>query len=53
MQALDMYKQGDTCYTSQGTPAFQAPEIANGENSFSGFKVDVWSSGVTLLVVFV
>ena len=26
----------------------QPPEIANGLGSFPGFKVDVWSSGVTL-----
>ncbi|RZC42949.1 Pkinase and/or Kinase-like domain containing protein [Asbolus verrucosus] len=32
----------------QGSPAFQPPEIANGLDSFPGFKVDVWSSGVTL-----
>lgn len=31
-----------------GSPAFQPPEIANGHESFSGFKVDVWSAGVTL-----
>uniref|UniRef100_S4RSP2 non-specific serine/threonine protein kinase n=1 Tax=Petromyzon marinus TaxID=7757 RepID=S4RSP2_PETMA len=38
------------CYiqTSQGSPAFQPPEIANGLETFSGFKVDIWSSGVTL-----
>jgi serine/threonine-protein kinase 11 len=31
-----------------GSPAFQPPEIANGHESFAGFKVDVWSSGVSL-----
>lgn len=31
-----------------GSPAFQPPEIANGQDSFAGFKVDVWSAGVTL-----
>ncbi|KOB71219.1 Serine/threonine kinase LKB1 [Operophtera brumata] len=38
----------DTCYTGQGSPAFQPPEIANGAETFSGIKVDIWSSGVTL-----
>lgn len=47
-QALDMFAEDDTCYTGQGSPAFQPPEIANGHEKFSGFKVDIWSSGVTL-----
>ncbi|CAB4066694.1 STK11 [Lepeophtheirus salmonis] len=33
---------------SQGTPAFQSPEIANGLEYFPAYKVDVWSAGVTL-----
>lgn len=47
-EALDRFAVDDTCHTSQGSPAFQPPEIANGLDCFSGFKVDVWSSGVTL-----
>ncbi|XP_077485596.1 lkb1/serine/threonine kinase 11 isoform X3 [Amblyomma americanum] len=47
-EALDRFAVDDTCHTSQGSPAFQPPEIANGLESFSGFMVDVWSSGVTL-----
>ncbi|XP_063361380.1 serine/threonine-protein kinase STK11 [Cydia amplana] len=47
-EALDMFSPEDTCYTGQGSPAFQPPEIANGAEQFSGFKVDIWSSGVTL-----
>ncbi|XP_046366451.1 serine/threonine-protein kinase STK11-like [Haliotis rufescens] len=47
-EKLDVFSQDDTCKTSQGSPAFQPPEIANGDDSFAGFKVDVWSSGVTL-----
>lgn len=47
-EALDMFAPDDTCFTSQGSPAFQPPEIANGMEKFSGFKVDIWSSGVTL-----
>ncbi|WAR22695.1 STK11-like protein [Mya arenaria] len=45
---LDPFSKDDICKTSQGSPAFQPPEIANGLESFWGFKVDVWSSGVTL-----
>ena len=47
-EVLDLFAEDDTCKTSQGTPAFQPPEIANGQESFSGFMVDVWSSGITL-----
>ncbi|XP_050669029.1 serine/threonine-protein kinase STK11 isoform X2 [Leptidea sinapis] len=47
-EALDMFSPEDTCYTGQGSPAFQPPEIANGAERFSGVKVDIWSSGVTL-----
>ncbi|CAH0381995.1 unnamed protein product [Bemisia tabaci] len=47
-EPLDLYSEDDTCRTSQGSPAFQPPEIANGWEKFPGFKVDIWSSGVTL-----
>ncbi|KAK2194124.1 hypothetical protein NP493_2g09044 [Ridgeia piscesae] len=47
-EVLDIYMTSDICRTSQGSPAFQPPEIANGDEEFSGFKVDIWSSGVTL-----
>ncbi|XP_002732086.2 serine/threonine-protein kinase stk11-like [Saccoglossus kowalevskii] len=47
-ERLDQFLEGDTCKTSQGSPAFQPPEIANGLDYFSGFKVDVWSAGITL-----
>ncbi|KAG7273184.1 hypothetical protein CRUP_019311 [Coryphaenoides rupestris] len=46
--ALHPFAEDDTCRTSQGSPAFQPPEIANGLDTFSGFKVDIWSAGVTL-----
>ncbi|GIY94739.1 hypothetical protein CEXT_560761 [Caerostris extrusa] len=45
-EALDHFASDDTCHTSQGSPAFQPPEIANGAEKFSGFKVDIWSSGL-------
>lgn len=47
-EQLDTFAVDDTCRTSQGSPAFQPPEIANGLDTFPGFKVDIWSSGVTL-----
>ncbi|GLH06674.1 hypothetical protein R5R35_011899 [Gryllus longicercus] len=47
-EALDMFAKDDTCTTGQGSPAFQPPEIANGHETFAGFKVDIWSCGVTL-----
>lgn len=48
LQALPTFAADDTCSTGQGSPAFQPPEIANGDETFSGYKVDIWSSGVTL-----
>ena len=47
-EMLDTFQQSDICHLSQGSPAFQPPEIADGVEYFSGFKVDIWSSGVTL-----
>ncbi|XP_065072415.1 serine/threonine-protein kinase stk11 [Ochlerotatus camptorhynchus] len=47
-EALDVFASNDDCTTGQGSPAFQPPEIANGHEVFSGFKVDIWSTGVTL-----
>ncbi len=47
-EVLDLFAPDDTCTTNQGTPAFQPPEIATGEDTFKGFKADVWSAGVTL-----
>ena len=48
LQRLNPFIADDLCRTSQGSPAFQAPEIANGLERFSGFKVDIWAAGVTL-----
>ena len=47
-EVLDQFAPDDTIRNSQGTPTFQPPEIANGVESFPGYKVDVWSSGITL-----
>lgn len=47
-EQLDLFSPNDWCSTSQGSPAFQAPEVAEGVEKFSGYKIDIWSSGVTL-----
>lgn len=47
-EQLDPFDPNDWCSTSQGSPAIQAPELANGVKRFSGYKIDIWSSGVTL-----
>ncbi|KAL3268402.1 hypothetical protein HHI36_007518 [Cryptolaemus montrouzieri] len=47
-ETIDLFAKDDTCFQGQGSPAFQPPEIANGVESFPGFKVDIWSTGVTL-----
>ncbi|KAF7496289.1 Serine/threonine-protein kinase stk11 [Sarcoptes scabiei] len=47
-EMLDRFQESDAISMSQGSPAFQPPEIADGLTSFSGFKVDIWASGVTL-----
>ena len=47
-EQLDMFAVDDSCHTSQGSPAFQPPEVANGVDVFSGFKLDIWAAGVTL-----
>jgi len=50
-ELLDPYNPNDWCTTSQGSPAFQAPELAEGVETFSGYKVDIWSCGVTLFSI--
>lgn len=47
-EQLDPFAEDDSCVTSQGSPAFQPPEIANGVEVFHGFKLDIWAAGVTL-----
>ncbi|CAH1721700.1 hypothetical protein AGLY_007763 [Aphis glycines] len=47
-EALSPFDPEGICASSQGSPAFQPPEIANGADEYSGFKIDIWSSGVTL-----
>uniref|UniRef100_A0A8D8PQJ9 non-specific serine/threonine protein kinase n=1 Tax=Cacopsylla melanoneura TaxID=428564 RepID=A0A8D8PQJ9_9HEMI len=38
-ESLDMFQPYDTITTSQGSPVFQAPEIANGLPEISGYKI--------------
>ncbi|KAI4460426.1 serine/threonine-protein kinase stk11 [Holotrichia oblita] len=47
-RTIDLFAEDDTCHNGQGSPAFQPPEIANGLECFPGYKVDIWSAGVTL-----
>lgn len=45
---LNEYNSDDNVSRTSGSPAFQAPEIANGELGYSGRKVDVWALGVSI-----
>ena len=47
-EQLDPFAADDSCTTSQGSPMFQPPEIANGVDVFSGYKLDIWACGVSL-----
>lgn len=47
-EQLDLFAPSDIITTSQGTPAFQPPEVAQGASEYLGFKLDIWSSGITL-----
>ncbi|EDV22295.1 uncharacterized protein TRIADDRAFT_29179 [Trichoplax adhaerens] len=47
-EELDLFALDDKISTSQGSPAFQPPEVANGHDTFSGFKLDTWAVGITL-----
>ena len=49
LKELDNFSRNDLCQTCQGSPAFQPPEIARAhDDSWSGFKADIWAAGVTL-----
>lgn len=41
----------DLCRNYEGSPLFQAPEVVSGQSEYAGFKVDVWSAGVTLYLL--
>lgn len=48
---LSIWNTSNDCSNYEGSPLFQAPEVVCGQASYSGFKVDVWSSGVTLYLM--
>lgn len=50
-QILSMWQRTDWCSNYEGTPLFQAPEVISGQAEYRGFKVDVWSCGVTLFLM--
>jgi len=50
---LNAFDQQDFVSRTTGSPAFQAPEIANGDPVYSGMKIDVWAAGVTLYYMLV
>jgi serine/threonine-protein kinase 11 len=51
-EELETYAEGDLCSKSRGSPAFLPPEVASGSHEkFSGFKVDVWATGVSLYLL--
>ena len=41
-------RKAEVCTSWAGTPAFLAPEVASGQDSFDGAPVDVWALGVSL-----
>lgn len=50
-QMLSIWSTTDRCSNYEGSPLFQAPEVVSGQREYSGFKVDIWSSGVTLYLI--
>ncbi|KAI0981043.1 hypothetical protein GJ496_010316 [Pomphorhynchus laevis] len=47
-EILDKFEEQDHCQRCRGTPAFQAPEVAAGQDDYSATKLDIWSAGVCL-----
>jgi serine/threonine protein kinase len=41
-------RRAEICTSWAGTPAFLAPEVASGQDSFDGAPVDIWALGVSL-----
>lgn len=48
---LNSWSKPDSCSNYEGSPLFQAPEVVSGQSHYDGFKVDVWSAGVTLHLI--
>ena len=48
-EELSPFRMSDDCRLAQGAPAFQSPEEVTGiHDTWSGFKADIWSAGVSL-----
>ena len=48
-EELSPFRTNDDCRLAQGAPAFQSPEEVTGvHDTWSGFKADIWSAGVSL-----
>jgi len=50
-EQLEIFAKDGECYIHDGTPIFQPPEIARGDEVFDGYKVDIYAAGVTLYVM--
>lgn len=50
-EQLAIFAKDGECYIHDGTPIFQPPEIARGDEVFDGYKVDIYAAGVTLYVM--
>lgn len=48
---LSVWSRDDWCSNYEGTPLFQAPEVISGQVEYRGFKVDIWSCGITLFLM--
>lgn len=48
---LSKWSKSDTCTNHEGSPLFQAPEVVACHPEYAGFKVDIWSAGVTLFLM--
>jgi len=50
-ERLSSFEDMSYCSKTQGSPAFQPPEIASGAERFSGVKGDVWAAGISLFYI--
>jgi len=50
-ERLSAFDDSSYCSKTQGSPAFQPPEIASGAERFSGVKGDVWAAGISLFYI--
>jgi len=50
-ERIESFEDPNYSAKAPGAPAFQPPEIASGEETFSGVAGDVWAAGVTLFYI--